>query len=332
MDIMRDKRSEDLSSEIIQGLQFDGLRLPQVLLWDNVGQRLFDDLTRSPGYYLTRKEEKILRASAHEMAATIPAGSALIELGCGSLQKSGIVLSAIEKLQKPVSYYALDLSLECLQKGLAELQKGLGCLRSVQLHGLCGTYDDAISWLADQGKQPPNHAINSVTILWMGNSITNMGPFQAQSLLSQLGRACSQSGIRCQFLVSVDGCTAEDTVMAAYSTNPGPFRDFMMNGLESANRLLGEDVFRRPMWTFDSVFDRTRHEVQMSYTPTRDVTLCVNGHEFKVSSGEKIAVVTSGKWPAPYFRSLVEEIGLQVDDLWGDGDQIYYFYRISMPS
>ncbi|GMG09523.1 unnamed protein product [Aspergillus oryzae var. brunneus] len=111
--------------------------------------------------------------------------------------------------------------------------------------------------------------------------------------------------------------------MAAYSTESQPFRDFMLNGLQSANRILGQDVFCSSNWTFGTVFDRTRHEVQMFYTPTHDVSIYINSERRKISKGEKVAVVTSGKWPEPYFRSIVEGIGLQVLDLWTDSDQVY---------
>ncbi|OOO11825.1 putative SAM-dependent methyltransferase, EsaF-type [Aspergillus oryzae] len=328
IEIMREKRSEDLETQIIQGLQFDSLQLPQDLLWDDAGQILFDDLCNSSVYYLTRKEKEILHKYSSDMVATIPEGSALIELGCGSLRKSGIILSALEKNKKAVTYYALDVSQESLQNGLAHLHKGLGPLDYVELRGLWGTYEDGIAWVADQG---PMNTYTSITFLWMGNSMTNMHLAQTQSLLSRMSDTCASSGIRCQFLVSADGCTAEDTVMAAYSTESQPFRDFMLNGLQSANRILGQDVFCSSNWTFGTVFDRTRHEVQMFYTPTHDVSIYINSERRKISKGEKVAVVTSGKWPEPYFRSIVEGIGLQVLDLWTDSDQVYYFYRIGLP-
>lgn len=83
IEIMREKRSEDLETEIVQGLQFDSLQLPQELLWDDAGQILFDDLCNSSTYYLTKKEKEILQKYSTDMAATIPEGSTLIELGCG---------------------------------------------------------------------------------------------------------------------------------------------------------------------------------------------------------------------------------------------------------
>ncbi|KAF7621601.1 dtpB [Aspergillus flavus] len=325
IEIMREKRSEDLETEIVQGLQFDSLQLPQELLWDDAGQILFDDLCNSSTYYLTKKEKEILQKYSTDMAATIPEGSTLIELGCGSLRKTGILLSALEKSHKAVTYYALDVSQDSLENGLAQLHKGLGCLDHVELRGLWGTYEDAIAWLADQH---PINVHNGITFLWMGNSMTNMHLAQAQSLLSRMTKTCIGSGIPCQILVSVDSCSAEDIVMGAYDTDSQPLKDFIMNGLKSANRILGKDVFCASDWTFGTVLDRVRHEVQVFYAPTRDVTIHIDSHPCKITKGEKIAVISSGKWPEPYFRSMLEGIGLQVLDLWRDSDQFYSFYRI----
>ncbi|KAE8412075.1 histidine-specific methyltransferase [Aspergillus pseudocaelatus] len=324
IEIMRDKRSEDLEMQIIQGLQFDSLQLPQDLLWDDAGQTLFDELCNSSAYYLTRKENEILQKNSSDMAATIAEGSALIELGCGSLRKSGIILSALEKAHKAVTYYALDVSQESLQNGLAQLHKGLGDLDYVELRGLWGTYEDGIAWLADQH---PLTAHKSITFLWMGNSMTNMHLAQTQSLLSRMADTCIGSGIQCQLLVSVDSCSGEDIVMGAYNRESPPLKDFIMNGLQSANRILGHDVFCASDWTFDTVLDRVRNQVQVFYTPTRDVSIHINSQPCKITKGEKVAVISSGKWPEPYFRSMVEGIGMQVLDVWRDSDQFYSSIR-----
>lgn len=82
-DIQQRRDGTNLSELIVQGLLSIPLKLPSLLLWDDDGLDLFDALTQTPTYYLHDKEVEILAQYANDMAARIPSGSVLIELGCG---------------------------------------------------------------------------------------------------------------------------------------------------------------------------------------------------------------------------------------------------------
>ena len=82
-DIQQRRDGTSLSELIVQGLSSIPLKLPSLLLWDDDGLDLFDALTQTPTYYLHDKEVEILTQYANDMAARIPSGSVLIELGCG---------------------------------------------------------------------------------------------------------------------------------------------------------------------------------------------------------------------------------------------------------
>ena len=58
-------------------------QLPTILLYDQIGLKLFEEITFLPEYYLTNSEIDILDRYADRIADTIPSGSQLIELGSG---------------------------------------------------------------------------------------------------------------------------------------------------------------------------------------------------------------------------------------------------------
>lgn len=58
-------------------------RMPTLLLYDEQGLKLFEDITYLDEYYLTNAEIKVLKTHADEMASRISAGSLMIELGSG---------------------------------------------------------------------------------------------------------------------------------------------------------------------------------------------------------------------------------------------------------
>lgn len=58
-------------------------RMPTLLLYDERGLRLFEEITYLAEYYLTNSEIDVLIIHANEIASRIPAGSMLVELGSG---------------------------------------------------------------------------------------------------------------------------------------------------------------------------------------------------------------------------------------------------------
>jgi len=58
-------------------------RMPTLLLYDEQGLRLFEDITYLEEYYLTNAEIEVLQKYADEIAGLVPTGSLVVELGSG---------------------------------------------------------------------------------------------------------------------------------------------------------------------------------------------------------------------------------------------------------
>lgn len=58
-------------------------RMPTLLLYDDVGLQLFEDITYLDEYYLTNAEIKVLEEYGDQIAQWIQPGSLMIELGSG---------------------------------------------------------------------------------------------------------------------------------------------------------------------------------------------------------------------------------------------------------
>ncbi|CAG9984606.1 unnamed protein product [Clonostachys byssicola] len=319
--IQQRRDGTSLSELIVQGLLSTPLKLPSLLLWDDDGLRLFDALTQTPTYYLHDKEVEILAQYANDMAARIPSGSVLIELGCGSLRKTGAILSALERKNKAIDYYALDVSPGELSDSLATLTARLGPSSGVKVHGLVGTYEDCISWLA--GNPWPQKQVDLVTLLWMGNSVANHGQLEASSVLGQFARAVQGAGVPCQFLVAVDACQKESRVLEAYDSDQEALREFILNGLRHANTIMGRQMFNSDEWDCVCRFDAHDHTLRVYYTCRMDTELTVDGHRLSLANGSQIEAITSGKWTVGDVQQIAKRAGLRVKDRWCDAECIY---------
>src|SRR5881227_1138798 len=81
--------------DVLAGLTARPKRLSPKYFYDETGAQLFEAITASPEYYLTRCELEILEERARDMAGLFPAGSALIEFGSGSSRKVRILLEPL---------------------------------------------------------------------------------------------------------------------------------------------------------------------------------------------------------------------------------------------
>ena len=76
---------DGIRASIVTGLThpYNEKVLPGLLLYNEEGLRLFEQMTYQPDYYLTGLEIDILSKYATEIASGIPEGALLLELGAG---------------------------------------------------------------------------------------------------------------------------------------------------------------------------------------------------------------------------------------------------------
>ncbi|KAG8769915.1 hypothetical protein FRC12_004640 [Ceratobasidium sp. 428] len=154
--------------DIIDGLSKPkGSRtLPTLLLYNERGLRLYDDITtKAPEYYPFRCEEQILTDHADDIVKAMGAGKrdgeVVIELGAGALRKTSHFLLALARTAKVVdpgckpsiSYFALDLERPELVRTLHELSTSIGTALEgrVSFGGMWGTYDGGIAFVKRGG-------------------------------------------------------------------------------------------------------------------------------------------------------------------------------------
>ncbi|MFN5507339.1 MAG: L-histidine N(alpha)-methyltransferase, partial [Burkholderiales bacterium] len=100
-----------------------GLLCPQATLspkyfYDEMGSVLFDAITLLPEYYPTRTELEIFTQQASDIHAHFPKQATWVELGAGSCQKAAQLFTH----SKPLTYVAVDISVDYLSQHLKDLQ------------------------------------------------------------------------------------------------------------------------------------------------------------------------------------------------------------------
>ena len=206
------------------------------------------------------------------------------------------MLKECERVKKHVDYFALDLSLSELQRTFSEVSTEE--YEYVGLHGLHGTYDDALTWLhkAENRTRP-------TVILSMGSSLGNFSRPEAAEFLSAFAKLMAPSDM---MVVGLDGCKDPEKVYRAYNDTEGVTHQFYKNGLVHANEVLGYEAFKPSQWEIVTRFDKFDGRHQAFYAPTENVT--ING--VTIPKGKELVFEEATKYGPEERDQLWRDAGL----------------------
>ncbi|KAJ5670443.1 uncharacterized protein N7477_005806 [Penicillium maclennaniae] len=288
---------------------------PTLLLYDAKGLKLFEKITFLDEYYLTNAEIDVLNTHAKRIVERIPENAQLIELGSGNLRKVEILLRECERMEKKVDYYALDLSLVELQRTFAEISPEK--FDYVGLHGLHGTYDDALDWL----KRPEN-CTRPTVVLSMGSSMGNFSRPEAADFLGGFAKALKPSDF---LLIGLDACKTPEKVFKAYNDSKGITRQFYENGLAHANAVLGFEAFKPAEWEILTGYDPVEGRHQAFYVPKVNVTI----NDVTIAKGEKLIFEEAWKYGRDDRDELCRRAGLIPQVEFGNSTDDYHIHMLS---
>ncbi|GMG43400.1 unnamed protein product [Aspergillus oryzae var. brunneus] len=283
--------------------------MPTMLLYDANGLKLFEKITYVKEYYLTNAEIEVLETNSRRIVERIPDNAQLLELGSGCVILPNQIF---ERVGKRVDYYALDLSLSELQRTFAEVS--IDDYTHVGLHGLHGTYDDAVTWL-----NSPENRKRPTVIMSMGSSLGNFDRPGAAKFLSQYASLLGPSDM---MIIGLDGCKDPGKVYRAYNDSEGVTRQFYENGLVHANVVLGYEAFKPDEWEVVTDYDAVEGRHWAAYSPRRDVT--INGVLLK--KGEKLFFEEAYKYGPEERDQLWRDAKLLQSTEVGNGSDDYHIH------
>ena len=307
-----------LKAELEAGLLAEPAHCSPKFLYDPLGSRLFEAITELPEYYPTRTEAAILAERGAEIAAAVPRGATLIDLGAGNCNKAA---SLFERFA-PARYLAVDISVEFLRNAIECLQRQHPGL---EMWGLGTDFS--------RGLQLPDSLEADITgprlLFYPGSSIGNFTPPQALSFLQSVRLACQgaggPSGLAAPppngLLIGVDLVKDTATLEAAYDDPLGVTAAFNLNLLLHLNRLLGTD-FRLADWRHLARYDTALNRIEMHLQARRSVVVRWpdgNTHrERRFMAGQTLHTENSCKWTIAGFEALLVSAGFGPPRHWTD--------------
>src|SRR4051812_33449269 len=175
VDVHLDDRDivRSLRTDVRRGLTATPKVLPPKWFYDDRGSELFDEITRLPEYYPTRREREILEARSAEIAITSGADT-LVELGSGTSTKTRLLLDALREggqLRRFAPFDCSEATLLTAGKAIAAAYPG------VDVHGVVGDFERHLGLLPTTGHR---------LVAFLGGTIGNLAPSERAKFLSEL--------------------------------------------------------------------------------------------------------------------------------------------------
>jgi L-histidine N-alpha-methyltransferase len=288
-----------LRQELAGGLLATPARTSPKYLYDPLGSRLFDAITELPEYYPTRTEAALLAAHGAAIAAEVPQGATLVDLGAGNCEKAARLFGLLQ----PARYVAVDISVDYLNNALQCLQRQFPAL------DMLGVGLDFSSQLI----LPPDVGEGPRLLFYPGSSIGNFTPGEALVFLRQV-RVQAQGG---GLLIGVDLVKPRELLEPAYDDALGVTAAFNKNLLLHLNRLLGSD-FAVYDWSHVAFFNETASRIEMHLQARRELAVRWPGGERRFARGERIHTENSCKYALADFQALLAAAGFARVQAWTD--------------
>ena len=289
--------------EVYQGLTDFPKHLSSKYFYDELGDRLFQDIMNMPEYYLTNAEHDIFEIHKREITSLFKEGNdkfKLIELGAGDGRKTKILLEYLTKTNTDFKYQPIDIS----QNVLNQLEDSItNELPDVHIEALQGTYFEILNRInIENGTKK--------VILFLGSNIGNLLHSQAISFLKHVGDFMHDDDL---FFVGFDQKKNPQTILDAYNDSTGITSAFNKNILTRINRELDAD-FDVDKFIHWEVYNPETGTAKSYLVSKEEQTVSIEKLELNIDfkPWESIHTEISQKYDDKVVSWLAKKSGLQI--------------------
>ncbi|MDC6361398.1 MULTISPECIES: L-histidine N(alpha)-methyltransferase [Flavobacteriaceae] len=300
--------------EVYEGLMAHPKRLSSKYFYDEVGDKLFQDIMAMPEYYLTDCEFAILENHKDEIVDLFKAdGSAfsLFELGAGDGKKTKILLRHLIKNGVTFDYRPIDIS----QNALDQLEQSLHEeIPEVEINPIQGTYFDS---LRDIGNSNGRRKV----ILFLGSNIGNLLHPQAVEFLGNLRSSINHGDL---IFMGFDQKKNPQTILDAYNDKTGITEAFNKNILARINKEMGGN-FELDNFLHWEVYDPETGTAKSYLVSKKAQTVTIEslGLEIRLREWETIHTEISQKYDDAIVEWLAKQVNLKMVTQFSDDRQWY---------
>jgi len=295
----------DLLRSALAGLCGPSKTLEAKWFYDERGSALFERITELPEYYLTRTELAILRDNALRLAAAVPDGAALVELGSGASTKTRILLDALPAL---AAYCPVDISATFLAASARSLAADYPRLPVIPITA------DFLQPL----DIPAEIAAMPKVVFFPGSTIGNLAKAEATALLRRLSEMPGIAAL----ILGADLVKDTTRLIAAYDDAAGVTAEFNRNILRHLNREIGAS-FDPDAFMYQIKWSPEYQRIEMHLVSRCAQQVQIGGHLVRFAEGESIHTENCHKYTEVRLAGMAQRSGWRLETMLTDSDRLF---------
>jgi len=282
-------------------------RIDSKYFYDDIGSRLFEDITQLPEYYQTRTEEKLLGTIADEVV-TLTGARELVELGSGAGRKIRLLLDAMRRQGRLETCALLDINETFLRASAEELADQYPEME------ICGVVGDFLHDLELVGSG------DNRLFIFLAGTIGNLYPRQLGTFLENVRATLGQQD---SFLVGLDLVKDASRLEAAYNDSAGVTAEFNLNALKVLNRRFGTD-FEVDAFEHVAFYDPENEWIEMRLRALKSTSVSLGDtRELRFEAGDEIRTEISRKFTRESFVAELSGTGLELSEWFTDSEGLF---------
>ena len=278
-------------------------QLPSKYLYDALGSKLFEAICELREYGVTRADERLLKANAHEIVDLLPGELIVAELGSGNGRKTRAILEALGG--RGTTYYPIEISPDALAECKREL------CDVVDIVGLEAEFMDGLLEVTSL-RRPGQRLL----VLFLGSTIGNFNSPADVEFLKDL-RSMLRPGDA--LLLGTDLVKPVEQLWLAYDDPLGVTAAFNLNLLARMNQELDAD-FDLVQFEHVARFNHRTSSIEMHLRSRSDQTVHIRQARMTVhfDEGETIWTENSRKFTLEAVHELAERSRFDIRGQWTD--------------
>ncbi len=304
---------DNFLADTLAGLGASPKTMSPKYFYDKRGSEIFDDICRTPEYYVTRTEMALLKSMGADLKALAPAEASVVEYGSGSSWKIRALLDA---LKDPAEYVAIDISSDHLREAATLIARDYP---AIQVGAICADFTQPIALPTDVAAS----AGGRLGFL-PGSTIGNLTPEHATAFLTHARDLLGDDG---SLLIGVDLVKNTERLEAAYNDAGGHTAAFNLNLLVRMQTELGADI-DPDAFEHRAFFNPERQRIEMHLAARRATAITVGGQTFAFAAGETIHTENSHKYTVDGFHRIARSADFTAREVWCDPDDLFSLHYL----
>jgi len=284
--------------------------------YDEKGSYLFKKICTLPEYYISRTEVALLRQLEEKLPNHLNGNFRLVELGSGSSTKTRTLIDILEKSQKHIEYFPIDIS-DILRDSCKELHNDY---KNLCITGIIDDYEPALELVK-------NYDDKNNLIVFLGSSFGNYDPKAGLRFLQKINSLMKNNDL---FLLGLDLTKDETVLEKAYNDSQGITAQFNLNVLSRINSELDAN-FDLNKFVHHAVYNKNQNRIEMYLRslekqivniPKADLVL-------EIKKDELIHTENSFKFTISQIKEMSALSNFQIQDIWCDKKRYFGLVLLS---